>query len=244
MRITAKQLRQIIKEELGRSLSEGGTMIEPFFQDLDFVGAPRTRAAGSETSAAVTAMGKPARGAALPNGGYRGDLPDRSMEQVKRDFKTASNALGGGRFSVYNVQGDERKFTPLSWLDASGNAPMSQNLWGAFADNVTKSYRYIFHPGDVYMLTAVTNLRAGRFLIEVTDKDDGSILYKKEVTVGDDSFSQVIKSGELKINSARGSRGHEIEVKATAFGVPRSDLILGQILWDSERAALRKVPGL
>jgi hypothetical protein len=234
MRITDRQLRQIIKEELSRSLREGGMLVDPFFQDLTFVGAPP-----AETSAGAVAMGKGTR----QNGGYGGPLPDRPMEQVKRDFKVANNALTGARFVVYNDQGTERKFTPLSWLDASGNAPMTQNLWGAFADNVTKSYRYIFHPGDSYMLTAVTNLRAGKFLVEVIDKDGGKVLYRKEIASGDDSFSDVSKSGLLSVDGKKGERGHEIEVKVTALGVPRSDLILGQVLWDSWQSS-SKVPGL
>jgi len=232
MRITGRELRKIIREELNRTLSEGGMLVDPFFQDLTF----------TSTSPEVTEPQVKIPPTMQGGSNYRGNLPDRSMEQVKRDFKTASNALTGGRFAVYSDQGDNRHFTPLSWLDASGNAPITQNLWGAFADNVTKSYRYIFHPGDTYMLTAVTNLRAGRFLIEVNDKDSGEVLYKKEVSVGDDNFSQVIKSGELRLNAPAGARGHEIEVKVTAFGVPRSDLIVGQILWDSWQG-LKKVPG-
>jgi hypothetical protein len=210
MRITARELRQIIREELHRGISEG-----------------------DETAADVAKLPNAPKMVPVndPNR-YKGQLPDRPLSQVKQDFQVAKNALTARRFSLYSNNKDSRaKWSDLSWLNTAGEAPMGQSYWGIFADNVSKSYRYSMYPGQEYRLIAASNVRAGEFIVNVRDETTGELIMSQSVSEGNDQFGSLIEFPPFVIKGEAGDRGHFVAVEITARGVPRSDLILGQVMW-------------
>ena len=191
MRITAGQIRQIIREELIRSLGES-----------------------DETSGSQV----------------KGVLPDRTGAQLKQDFTVAKNALTGRRFKLYSDSTPNVRWSDLSWLDADGNAPMGQSYWGALGGGGAGSYKYVMHPGQEYLLIAASNARQGEFVVTVRDDDTGGVIMTQSVTQNDEQFSGVIEFPIFSIKGDTGARGHYVTVEVVAKGVPKSDLILGQVM--------------